>query len=129
MIKKEGKNNMKEKGDKWIEQAEKDYDAAVYNIKGDKIEQGVFFLQQSAEKALKAIYIKKFNKLFKTHDLALLSKKLNAPKKIIEYCEELSPAYQYTRYPDISQVKELEELEEDFLNYCGEIIKWVKKNI
>ena len=113
----------------WIKKAEEDFETAKYNLDGGKTNAGFFFMQQSAEKVLKAFYIKKFKKLFKTHDLFILAKKLNAPKEIVEYCKKLTPAYQYTRYPDIVQVKELEEFEEDFLNYCEEIIKWVKKNI
>ncbi len=114
---------------KWIEQAEKDLDTANYNLKGNRNDAGFFFLQQSAEKALKAVYLKKFKKLFKTHDLFILAKRLNAPKEILDYCKKLTPAYQYTRYPDVIQIKELAELEEDFLNYCNEILKWCKKNL
>lgn len=102
----------------WIEQAEKDLDTAKYNLKGEKIEAGFFFLQQAAEKALKAVYIKKFKELLKTHDLFLIAKKLESPKQILEYCKKLTPAYQYTRYPDVPQVENLEELEEDFVIYA-----------
>ncbi len=114
---------------KWLEQAEKDLDTAEYNLKGGKLDAGVFFLQQSAEKALKAFYIKKFKSLFKTHDLVLLSKKIKAPKKIIEHCNELNPAYQYTRYPDMPSMENLDEIVGDLVFYTKEILKWVKKNI
>lgn len=67
---------MKEEIKKWFEQAEKDFNTAKYNISGGNLEAGAFFLQQSAEKALKVLYIKKFRKLLKTHDLILLARKL-----------------------------------------------------
>jgi len=114
---------------KWIEQSEKDLDTAKYNLEGKKIEAGIFFLQQSAEKALKALHIKKYKELLKVHDLVLLAKKVNAPKNIIEYCKKLSPAYQYTRYPDSIPIDNLHQIAYEFLNYTEEILKWVKKNI
>ena len=113
----------------WINQADKDLDTAKYNLKGKKTEAGFFFLQQSAEKALKAVYIKKFKELIKTHDLFLLAKKLKAPKEILEYCKKLGPAYQYTRYPDASQPEKLDILEGDFVFYSEQIIKWCKENL
>jgi len=114
---------------RWIEQAEKDLATAEYNLEGNRIDSGVFFLQQAVEKALKAMYIKKFKRLFKTHDLVLLSKKLKTPQKIQNYCKELNPVYQYTRYPDIPSIENLEEISADLLKYTLEIIKWVKENI
>ena len=53
---------MMEEIKKWLEQAEKDFETAKYNLEGDKIEAGMFFLQQSVEKALKAVHIKKNKK-------------------------------------------------------------------
>ena len=114
---------------KWLEQAEKDFETAKYNLEGDKIEAGMFFLQQSVEKALKAVHIKKNKKLIKIHDLVLLAKKINASKKIIDYCKELNPAYLYTRYPDIPKIDNLENKISEFIKYTKEILEWTKKNI
>jgi len=114
---------------RWFGQAEKDFDTAKYNLNGEKTEAGIFFLQQSAEKALKALYIKKYKKLLKVHDLVLLARKINAPKKILNFCQELSPAYHYTRYPDIPLINDLGNMPDKFVNYTEEILKWVKKNI
>jgi HEPN domain-containing protein len=113
----------------WLEKSEKDLVTAKYNLQGDQIEAGLFFLQQSAEKALKALYIKKFKSLIKVHDLVLLARKLKAPKEIIELCKKLTPAYQYTRYPDVSPVENIQESASIFLEYCEKIVKWVKKSI
>lgn len=113
----------------WLKKAEQDFDTAKYNINGGKLEAGLFFLQQTAEKSLKALYIKKFNELLKTHDLFILSKKLNIPQRLQEFCKKLSPAYQYTRYPDVSEKTNLEERAKEFLNYAEEILQWTKKNL
>jgi len=120
---------MKKEVKRWFEQAKKDFDTAKYNLEGGETDAGIFFLQQSAEKSLKALYIKKFDKLLRTHDLILLSKKIGAPKKILEYCKKLNPAYQYTRYPDVPAVENLANMTDDFVNYVEEILEWIKKNI
>jgi HEPN domain-containing protein len=113
----------------WIEKAEQDLDTAKYNLKGNKLEAGIFFLQQSSEKALKALYIKKFKMLFKTHNLVVLARALKANNKILEVCEKLNPAYQFTRYPDVVKVNSLEKRADEFLEYAEEILKWVKKSL
>jgi len=113
----------------WIEKAERDFSSANYNIEGGLLEEGAFFLQQSSEKALKALYIKRFKRLFRTHDLVVLAKGLKAPKEIVEFSKKLSPAYQYTRYPDIVKKEELESEINNLKNYSEEILKWVKKSL
>jgi len=113
----------------WLKQAEKDLETAKYNLNGGEIEAGVFFFQQSVEKALKALYIKKHKKLLKVHDLNILAKKVDAPINILNYCKKLNPAYQYTRYPDVTKVDSIGILAKEFLIYAEEILKWVKKKI
>lgn len=115
--------------DIWFSKALEDFDTAKYNIKGKKLNAGLFFLQQSAEKALKSLYIKNFRELLRTHDLVLIAKKVNAPEDVLNYCKNLSPAYQYTRYPD-SVYEEFDKNNiEDFIKYCGEVLKWVEENL
>ncbi len=113
----------------WLKKAEQDLDTANYLLKGNKLEATVFFLQQSAEKALKALYIKRFKKVLRTHDLVLLSKELNAPENIVNECKELTLAYQYSRYPDIPTAKDLKDKASNFLKVAKEILKWIKENI
>lgn len=113
----------------WLKKAEEDFDVAEFNIAGKKFEAGVFFLQQAAEKSLKALYIKRHKELFRTHDLVVLSKKLKAPPKIMEFSKKLTPAYQYTRYPDVEKVKNIENNIKEFIYITNEILKWTKKNL
>src|SRR3989338_10412611 len=83
----------------WIKRAEEDIDTAKYLLKGNKLRAAGFFVQQSLEKSLKSLYIKKFGKLWKTHDLVELARIVDAPKDIIEKCAEADPAYIAMRYP------------------------------
>lgn len=119
-----------EEAKKWFSKAVEDFNTAKYNLKGEKIDAGLFFLQQSAEKALKAVYIKRFKDLIKVHDLVILARKINAPDNIIDLCKQLNPAYQYTRYPDaIVKIDDPYTKAKDFVNYVEEILKWTKKNL
>ena len=113
----------------WFKKSKQDFDTAKYNLKGKKTDAGLFFLQQSAEKALKAVYIEKFKSLIKVHDLVLLAKKVEAPEKIIGFCREITPAYQYTRYPDAEINLEIEQKANKFVDYVEEILEWAKKRI
>jgi len=113
----------------WIKKAEQDLDASDYLIKGEKYEESLFFSQQSVEKALKYVYIKKFKKLVKTHDLVLLAREIKAPENLLEKCKKLTLAYQYTRYPDIPRIEDIKKQAVEFLNFAKEVLKWAKENI
>ncbi|MFH1586146.1 MAG: HEPN domain-containing protein [archaeon] len=113
----------------WLDKAEEDFDIARFNIEGGKIEAGIFFLQQSVEKALKALHIKQQGKLLRSHDLLLLSKTVNAPPEIQKYCKELSPAYYYTRYPDAKVQEDIGIISESFVESTEDILKWVKTKL
>lgn len=123
---------MKEEVKRWWKQTLKDIDTArsLYKIK--RYDYSSFWCQQAAEKALKTLLLKRGYKLIKTHDLVLLSKKLNAPEDIIELCKDLTPVYVETRYPDLGEegFKKFtkKETEEDTKN-MNKIVKWVKKNL
>lgn len=113
----------------WMNKADKDFSTAIYNLKGNELEAAGFFFQQAAEKALKAFYIKKHKKLLKTHVLTILAESLAAPKEILEACKNLTPAYQYTRYPDILKETDINEIITELKANAEEIIKWAKENI
>ncbi|MBI5803859.1 HEPN domain-containing protein [Candidatus Pacearchaeota archaeon] len=51
----------------WIKKAERDLEAAKSNIKNGFLEEGAFFLQQSAEKAFKSLSIKRLPKILRSH--------------------------------------------------------------
>jgi HEPN domain-containing protein len=78
-----------EEADEWLRKAEREklYDVAA------------FLFHQAAEKALKAVYILKFKRLWKIHDLYELGQKVGASKDVLELCNNLNPHYIATRYP------------------------------
>ncbi|MBI5803858.1 HEPN domain-containing protein [Candidatus Pacearchaeota archaeon] len=52
----------------------------------------------------------------------VLARELNAPKNIIDYARLLTPAYLYTRYPDVINTEELTEKIEELTKHSEEII-------
>ena len=86
--------------DLWLRQADDDLKAAEKNLGIDIYYMASFLAQQSAEKGLKALYIKKFKELLRVHDLVYLAKKVEAPENLSENCRFLSKVYIESRYPD-----------------------------
>ena len=77
---------MKEEAENWWAQALEDLDTAKVNLENEKYYAASLFAQQSVEKALKAYYIDKYEKLMKTHDLVYLANKLDLPENLVELC-------------------------------------------
>jgi HEPN domain-containing protein len=70
----------------------------------------VFFAQQSAEKALKALWIVKKAELApRTHNLVMLARELGGDESLVEAAAELTPEYVLTRYvtPEVALPDEL----------------------
>ncbi|MEM2865870.1 MAG: HEPN domain-containing protein [Candidatus Hadarchaeales archaeon] len=84
----------------WMEQAKADFKSAVDLLKSKNFYASVFFSNQSAEKSLKALYLKEKKKSVRTHNLVFLARELKAPEDIVNHCAELTPDYLTTRYPD-----------------------------
>jgi len=126
-------NNLEESYKRWIRQAEADYDAAEYNLKGKKYYVCANYSQQSTEKAIKALWIFKKKELIKTHSLISLAKKLNIPSSLIQRLAALEPVFRESRYPDTTDKIPAEEYEEvdciEFLNTAEEVLIWVKSQI
>ena len=112
----------------WMKKADEDLDSAEYLLKGGKLSAAAFFTQQAAEKALKAIYINKFGKIWKIHNLVELGKAIGATYDILELCSDLTPSYVATRYPGLNEKYKKEEIEE-LIRYAKTVIKWSKENL
>ena len=113
--------------EKWLEKAEKDMDDAKFNFMHERFEVAAFLAHQAAEKALKSLYIKKFKRLWKIHDLTRLAQKVNAPKKVIIACDSLNPHYIETRYPlDVTYTRDMTE---EAIDCASLVIEWVKKRL
>jgi len=112
---------------KWIEKAEKDLMAAEINLNQGLFEISAFLSHQAAEKALKALYILKFKRLWKIHDLEKLCLAIKSSKKIINISKKLNPHYIETRYPvDIEYTKEIAD---EAFNNAKMVVEWVKEKL
>ena len=92
---------MESKAKEWLEQADADYITAQVLLKSKRYYASVSFSQQSAEKALKSVYLVEKSSLApKIHDLLELARLVGTPKKIKENAEKLTGTYFTSRYPD-----------------------------
>ncbi len=112
----------------WLKKAKEDLKAAGNSLKSKDYGWSCFQSQQAVEKALKALYIKKYKRLLKVHDLVLLAKKIDAPKEIINYCNKINPSYIDTRYLDTLRVY-IEDDAKNILNLASMVLKWIEKNL
>ncbi len=67
--------------------------------------------------------------LRRTHDLVSLARDLELSEEVIQDCKELSPAYMYTRYPDVILIKNIERESSKFIDITEKILKWLEKKI
>ncbi|MEA1904749.1 MAG: HEPN domain-containing protein [Candidatus Hadarchaeota archaeon] len=86
------------------------------------------FAQQAAEKALKALQIKKLGRFERTHDLIMLAKSVDAPIEVIQLCELIAPFYTITRYPDV-RVSYDERKVSSVIDASEKVGKWVEQNL
>ena len=118
---------------RWFELAERDFKSAQNNFNNADYYVASLLCQQSVEKGLKALYLKKFKEIRKIHNLVILAKDLKLPKKLIDKCDKLNPIYIETRYPDASgelpHKKYTEDKSKEDIKEAGEILKWLKKKI
>ena len=91
---------MREEVRNWLKQAQSDLDAAHDSGKSGHYEWACFQSQQSAEKALKALYIHRRRTAIVTHNMITLAQVLRAPATIVEAARELNADYVAARYPD-----------------------------
>ena len=124
---------MKEEVKRWWAQSEADFKSARNNFSHGDYYVASLLCQQAVEKALKALYLKKFNELKKIHNLVILAKDLKLPKELISKCDKLNPIYINTRYPDASgdlpYEKYNEDKSQDDLKTAGDILQWLRKKI
>ncbi len=128
MIIKRGIDRNMEEAEKWWEKAKEDLETAEYNLKGDMLNAAAFFAQQAVEKALKSLEIKKLGKFEKVHDLVLLAKHVNAPGRVIELSEKITPFYTITRYPDVEISYNKGEVS-FIIKASNEVLEWVKREL
>ncbi len=118
---------MKNEIEKWIEKAERDLVASKINMQQGLYDISAFLSHQAAEKALKTLYILKFNRLWKTHDLVGLLVKIKGDKTLLKLCDELNDHYIKTRYP--SDVEYTKGTAQTAINKSEKVVLWVKQEL
>ena len=113
----------------WMEKAKQDLNASKDSLKSNNLGWATFQIQQSAEKALKSVLIKKESRLVKNHDLVYLGNMLNLPKNYLDHCKEISQFYVVNRYPDIPEINLTKERVEEYLSWTKEVLEWCEKQI
>lgn len=129
------KDRFDELSEIWIEKAKDDHAWARASFE-DGYYGGVCFLgQQVAEKALKAYFFYKREKLVRTHDLERLLEKAETHEKsfskLRSNCQILNTYYTDTRYPEIWDYTRFEnkKLADEALKLAKEVLEFVSERI
>ena len=89
----------------WLTESDEDLETARVLIDRSIYKQACFHAQQSAEKALKAVLLKRTGRIPRIHDLpALLAQLRRADPSIPDHgsaVQTLDPYYMLARYPDV----------------------------
>ena len=125
--------DMRKESLRLLEQSRHDFDTSAQLLKIRIYYASVFFAEQAAEKAIKALHIEKKRKAEFTHDLVELAQVLDAPRDVLKAAAELSPDYIITRYPDAANGVPAALYDEESAvahsGYAERIIKWVKQEL
>lgn len=119
---------MKKESESWLKKSDHDFDTAIYNLQGKRLDAAAFYCQQAVEKALKALYIQEYRELVRTHDLVFMGKKLKIPEDLLKICDEVNPFYVETRYPDVYEEYTERDVSEAVMK-AKRVIEWVKERI
>jgi HEPN domain-containing protein len=116
-----------------LAQAAEDLKTAKTLRRTDRHYATVFFSQQAAEKALKALHIERRRAGARTHNLTRLARILKAPEAVVKSARQLTPDYLTTRYPDAANGIPAEIYDEEIaghrLAYAEEICRWVTRQL
>ncbi len=121
------------KPDEWLRQAQYDMETADYLFEGERYFYAVFMCHLSIEKALKGLYVKRFNKTPpKTHNLIYLIEFINIdiPENHYDVIFTLNRISVPARYPNNLQtiLKEFNKSKTiEVIEQSKEVLKWLKK--
>lgn len=102
-------------------------------VTADLVEDGhwaaaAFHAQQAAEKAMKAVQIRRHGSFDRIHDLWRLATLLKADATIADHCAELSAWYSAARYPDAGGEASEEDAKES-LRRAREVVAWARTQL
>ena len=114
-------------------QAQEDLQTARVLLETERYYASVFFSQQAAEKALKALHLHEKREQPKTHNLVELAKALEASEEVHEAARELTPDYLVTRYVNAANGIPAEMYDQRsaqmHLNYAQAVMEWTRKRL
>lgn len=119
----------------WIRQAQADLESARLLAEGGKPYATSWFAQQSAEKALKALFLEqRRTEPPRTHDLVYLGVEVHAPLVLRETLSALNRAFGTARYPEptggqapVDQVTSAEAAAH--LDIAERVLEWVDQQL
>ncbi len=115
---------MREESTNLLIQSDEDLATARVLLDAGRYYASVFFGQQAAEKALKAMYQEVKRRPIFTHDLVRIAEDLGAPPEVVEAARELTPDYIISRYPNAAGGVPAQlysrKMADDHLKVCGE---------
>ncbi len=125
---------MRQEAEQWLEQARADLGAARDNLKTENWFVAAFLSQQSAEKALKALYIEeKRRESPAIHSLLQLGDMVNVPQSLRTILRELSPPYIAARYPSAATGVPVKFYDKEtalkLVSSSEEVLKWVLRRL
>jgi HEPN domain-containing protein len=118
----------------WLKQSDADLKTARQLLADEIYYACVFFAHQTAEKALKALWIEKKGEFPpKTCNLVTLVRKFRGDEALIDAAAELTPEYILTRYPspEIALPKDIytHQSANTHLQAAERIVKWAKSQL
>jgi HEPN domain-containing protein len=115
----------------WVRQAQYDLDTAEYLVAGKRYPPAMFFCNPALEKALKALYLERFNDVpTKTHNLVFLVEvlELDLPEHLVDPLIVINRLGVTSRYPHNFE-KVLEQYTgqqaQRILSRTKEILSWL----
>lgn len=123
---------MRDEAEQWLRLAQTDLRTAWQLLKDKIYYAAVFFAQQAAEKALKALWIARHAELApRTHNLVALATELGGDEALIQAAAELGPEYILTRYltPEVASPEDLYDSKSAnvHLDAARSIVEWVQQ--
>lgn len=120
---------MKEMTKEWLKFGQSDLEDAEVLFKNKSYKNSVLHCHQAVEKILKSIIVQKGFLLIRTHDLISLvyKAKLELPKDVVSFIEELNPHYLPAKYPDITFKFNYNRTKvQKIIKNTEEVFKWLK---
>lgn len=124
---------MRKEIENWWKQAQADLRKAGVLFNSRDFDGAVFYSQQAAEKALKALCLLKLREIPMGHSIIYFSQKTGVPKEMMSGIRDLNPEYLVSRYPDMAAGVPAELYDEEIaakhMKTAATVIAWVEKQI